>query len=131
MAINRRKLVGLTGGLVVSLTGCLGRDLESCPELGELFVHLPATVPDEETVHEAEDGLLEIAEIERALQQARGEYEPGMEAELEGESRRLTIVSSESMASDGEVEEAIGYDERTYVEYEDVVYELSYVESVC
>jgi len=135
MVARRRTYLGLLASTSTALAGCLSLNQGSCPTLGELFVHLPATVPDDETIDPPSDDLKEVEEIETALSQARRAYEPGMEDELEGEPRRLATVSSEAMADDGAVEAALGYGTETYVEEtvddETVVFELTYVETVC
>lgn len=141
--MNRRRVLGAVGATIALLAGCLSAsddpgessdgeakstqsaesDQHESAE-SHLQVSVEEHVPDEiDPVDAVDAGLTETDRIAAALDEASDAYEVGMEDDLDERGHR--ILASVSGDLDGIPDELES--EMLYVEYEGVVYLLSYI----
>jgi hypothetical protein len=153
--MNRRDLAGLSVGILTGFSGCLSQVLGSCPGRGEIEVFVAGGVPEDVDVLDGDsERFSESVYLSQALSEADRNYEPGMsdginnttntnetnQSEIDdglndqsfrSTNDRVARVSNQEMYSTGTVEGIIGYGDKTYVEYKNRTYIMTYHEIVC
>ena len=153
--MNRRALVGLSVGLSIGFSGCLSQGFGGCPGRGEIEVFVAGGIPEGVEVLDGESKQFsESVYLSQALSEADRNYEPEMSDDIDNTTNtnetnqsevddglddqsfrstndRVARVSNQEMYSTGTVEGIIGYGDKTYVEYKNRTYIMTYTEVVC
>jgi hypothetical protein len=139
----------------MGVSGCLSQIFGGCPGRGEIEVFVAGDIPEGVEVLDGESEQFSgSVYLSQALSEADRNYEPEMsdgtndtintnetnqsevddglnDQSFKSTNDRVARVSNQEMYSTGTVESIIGYRDKTYVEYKNRTYIMTYGEIVC